>query len=50
MIYRWTAYPQAEFRNLAGAAILVLLVILLSLNASAIIMRDRISKKRRMGK
>ncbi len=50
MIYRWTAYPQAEFRNLAAAAIIVLLVVLLSLNASAIIMRDRIAKKRRLGK
>jgi phosphate transport system permease protein len=50
MIYRWTAYPQAEFRNLAAAAILVLLVVLLSLNATAIIMRDRIATKRRMGR
>lgn len=50
MIYRWTAYPQAEFRNLAAGAIIVLLVVLLSLNAGAIIMRDKISKKRRMGK
>jgi phosphate transport system permease protein len=40
-IYQWTARPQPEFRNLAAAAILVLLVILLSLNAIAIIMRNR---------
>ncbi len=40
-IYQWTARPQAEFRNLAAAAILVLLVLLLSLNAVAIILRNR---------
>lgn len=49
MIYRWTAYPQAEFRNLAAAAIIVLLFVLLSMNATAIIMRDRIAKNRRQG-
>ncbi len=47
MIYNWTAYPQEEFRNLAAAAIIVLLVLLLSLNAGAIILRDKIGKKRR---
>jgi phosphate transport system permease protein len=40
-IYQWTARPQAEFRNLAAAAILVLLVLLLSLNAVAIVLRNR---------
>ena len=35
-IYQWTARPQVEFRNAAGAAILVLLILLLSLNATAI--------------
>lgn len=33
-IYQWTARPQDEFRSLAAAAILVLLALLLSLNAS----------------
>lgn len=47
MIYRWTAYPQAEFRNLAAAAIIILLLVLLLLNAGAVIMRDKISKKKR---
>ncbi|WP_052078557.1 phosphate ABC transporter permease PstA [Spirochaeta lutea] len=46
-VYQWTARPQGAFRNIAAAAILVLLVLLLTLNASAIIMRNRISKKRR---
>lgn len=40
-IYQWTARPQAEFRNLAAAAILVLLALLLSLNAVAIVLRNR---------
>jgi len=45
-IYNWTVQPQAEFHNLAGAAILVLLVLLLTLNASAIILRNRLSARR----
>ena len=46
-IYQWTARPQAEFRNIAAAAILALLVLLLSMNGFAIIARDKIRKKRR---
>lgn len=44
-IYQWTARPQDEFRNIAAAGILVLLVLLLSLNAFAILLRNRYSKK-----
>ena len=44
-IYQWTARPQAEFRNIAAAAILVLLVLLLSLNASAILLRNRYARR-----
>jgi len=40
-IYQWTARPQAEFRNLAAAAILVLLALLLAMNVSAILLRNR---------
>lgn len=43
-IYQWTARPQAEFRNIAAAAIIVLLVLLLSLNASAVLLRNRYSR------
>lgn len=43
-IYQWTSRPQPEFRNLAAGAILVLLIMLLSLNAIAIIMRNRYRK------
>lgn len=42
-IYQWTSRPQAEFQNIAAAAIIVLLVILLTLNASAVILRNRFS-------
>jgi len=45
-IYQWTARPQAEFRNVAAAAIVILLVLLLSMNAFAIVARDRIRKRR----
>ncbi len=44
-IYNWTTRPQAEFRNIAAAAILVLLVLLLSLNAFAILMRNRFTRR-----
>lgn len=40
-IYQWTARPQAEFRSVAAAAILVLLAMLLSLNAVAVFLRHR---------
>jgi phosphate transport system permease protein len=45
-IYQWTARPQAEFRNIAAAAILVLLALLLTLNAAAVLMRNHFSKRR----
>ena len=45
-IYQWTSRPQAEFRNLAAAAILVLLIMLLSLNATAIVLRNRFASQR----
>lgn len=44
-IYQWTARPQDEFRNIAAAAIIVLLVLLLTLNASAILLRNRYSRR-----
>jgi phosphate transport system permease protein len=44
-IYQWTARPQEEFRAIAAAAILVLLGLLLTLNASAIVLRNRFSRK-----
>jgi len=43
-IYQWTSRPQDEFRGLAAAAILVLLVLLLGLNAAAILLRNRFKR------
>ncbi len=40
-IYQWTARPQDVWRSLAAAAIIVLLVMLLSMNAIAIYLRNR---------
>lgn len=44
-IYQWTSRPQDEFQSLAAASILVLLVLLLSLNASAVLLRNRFSRR-----
>ncbi len=44
-IYNWASRPQDEFRDLAAAAILVLLLTLLTLNAAAILLRDRFSRR-----
>lgn len=46
-IFNWSARPQAEFEHLAAAAILVLLAVLLTMNAIAIIFRQRLSDKNR---
>lgn len=40
-IYGWVSRPQEEFRQLAAAGILVLLVLLLTMNAAAIVLRNR---------
>ena len=45
-IYQWTPRPQDEFRNIAAAAILVLLALLLTLNAAAVLLRNRYSRRR----
>jgi len=45
-IYQWTSRPQDEFRNIAAAAILVLLALLLALNASAVLLRNRFQRRR----
>lgn len=44
-IFNWTSRPQAEFRNIAAAGIIVLLVILLGMNSIAIILRNRLSRR-----
>jgi phosphate transport system permease protein len=44
-IFQWTSRPQEEFRVLAASAIIVLLLILLTLNAFAIWLRNRYQRK-----
>ena len=44
-IFQWVRAPQDEFKFLAAAAIIVLLVMLLTLNAFAIWLRNRYQKR-----
>jgi phosphate transport system permease protein len=44
-VYQWVRLPQEEFRQLAAAAIIVLLGIILSLNAVAIWLRNRYQRR-----
>lgn len=46
-IFNWSSRPQNEFEHLAAAAIIVLMVLLLSMNALAIIIRQRLSRRAR---
>jgi phosphate transport system permease protein len=43
-IYNWVSRPQADFHALAAGAIIVLMVILLLMNATAIYLRNRFQK------
>ena len=43
-IYNWISRPQEEFHQLAAAGILVLLGLLLTMNAAAIILRNRFQR------
>jgi phosphate transport system permease protein len=44
-VYQWVRLPQEEFRELAAAAIIVLLGIILSLNAVAIWLRNKYQRR-----
>ena len=46
-IFNWVSRPQAEFKVNAAAGILVLLVLLLTMNAIAIFLRDRYQRQGR---
>jgi phosphate transport system permease protein len=46
-IFNWVSRPQADFKANAAAGILVLLALLLSMNAIAIIVRDRQQRRGR---
>jgi phosphate transport system permease protein len=45
LIFSWTEEPGADFRALAAAAIIVLMVFLLIMNLSAILLRDYFEKR-----
>ncbi|MDD3523960.1 MAG: phosphate ABC transporter permease PstA [Aliarcobacter sp.] len=47
-IYQWSARPQGAYRNLAGAAIIALLILLMLMNSTAIYTRDKLAKKKRL--
>jgi len=44
-IFNWVSRPQEEFWHLAAAGIIVLLFVLLSMNAVAIVLRNRYQKR-----
>lgn len=44
-IFQWTSLPQAEWQHLAAAASLTLLILLLTLNAGAVVLRNRYSRR-----
>lgn len=46
-IYQWTSRPQPEFRHIAAAGIVVLIILLMTLNASAIILRNKYRSEKR---
>ena len=46
-IFNWVSRPQAAFKENAAAGILVLLALLLTMNAVAIVVRDRYQRKGR---
>lgn len=45
-IYNWISRPQEEFHDIAASAILVLLIVLLLMNATAVLLRGRLQKTR----
>lgn len=45
-IFQWTSRPEQEFKNVAAAAIIVLLVVMVLLNGTAIILRNRFSRRK----
>lgn len=44
-IFQWTSFPQDEFRNIAAAASIALLILLVMLNGTAVLLRNRFSRK-----
>ncbi|MCH2211349.1 MAG: phosphate ABC transporter permease PstA [Fuerstiella sp.] len=46
-IFSWAARPRAEFHQIAGAAIIVLLLVLISMNTIAVVVRYKYGKRMR---
>jgi phosphate transport system permease protein len=46
-IFNWASRPQSGFRENAAAAIIVLLAVLLTMNAVAIVLRNRFQARSR---
>ncbi|HVL32579.1 MAG TPA: ABC transporter permease subunit, partial [Actinomycetota bacterium] len=44
-IFNWTSRPQTAFRETAAAGIVVLLIVLLTMNAIAVFIRNRYERK-----
>ncbi|MBZ0299718.1 MAG: phosphate ABC transporter permease PstA [Anaerolineae bacterium] len=44
-IFQWTADPKPEFKNVAAAAIIALLIVMILMNGTAIILRNRLSRR-----
>lgn len=44
-IFHWTSEPDPAFQNVAAAAILILMVLLLTMNSIAIMLRNRFSQR-----
>lgn len=44
-IYQWTSRPELVFKNVAAAAIIILLFVMIAMNGTAIIFRNRMSRR-----
>lgn len=44
-IYQWTSRPEMVFKNVAAAAIIILLFVMIAMNGAAIVLRNRMSRR-----
>lgn len=44
-IFNWVSRPQADWQHVTAAAIIILLAVLLTMNAAAILLRDRFQRR-----
>jgi phosphate transport system permease protein len=44
-IYQWTSRPELVFKNVAAAAIIILMFVMIAMNGAAIILRNRMSRR-----